>query len=113
MTPSGTRQSQSNYEKGTRKPDTEYLAAIARAGVDVLYVVTGVRSTSLGRVAEEPATYGARKGAGALSKKEAALLDNYRHSPSDARDALIKTSAAFAQRPSGHIEGKTKRKKPG
>ncbi len=43
ITPSGTRQSQSNYEKGARSPDAEYLAAIAGAGADVLYIITGVR----------------------------------------------------------------------
>ncbi|MCL8304586.1 helix-turn-helix domain-containing protein [Pseudomonas putida] len=36
--------SQFNYEKGDRSPDADYLAAIAEKGVDVLYVVTGVRS---------------------------------------------------------------------
>lgn len=35
---------QLNYEKDKRKPDAEYLAAIAEAGVDVLYVLTGQRS---------------------------------------------------------------------
>lgn len=34
---------QINYEKDKRKPDAEYLAAIAVAGADVLYVVTGQR----------------------------------------------------------------------
>ncbi|HHX6814690.1 helix-turn-helix domain-containing protein [Pseudomonas aeruginosa] len=35
--------SQFNYEKGERSPDAEYLAAVAEAGVDVLYVVVGER----------------------------------------------------------------------
>ncbi len=35
---------QMNYEKGERKPDMEYLAAIANAGADVQYIITGVRS---------------------------------------------------------------------
>lgn len=35
---------QINYEKGLRSPDATYLAAVAKAGVDILYVVTG-RST--------------------------------------------------------------------
>ncbi|HCI1904150.1 TPA: helix-turn-helix transcriptional regulator [Pseudomonas aeruginosa] len=35
--------SQFNYEKGERSPDAEYLAAVSKAGVDVLYVVTGRR----------------------------------------------------------------------
>lgn len=34
---------QINYEKGKRHPDSEYLAALARAGIDVLYILTGKR----------------------------------------------------------------------
>jgi len=37
---------QINYEKGKRHPDAEYLAAIAAAGVDVLYVLTGQHSNA-------------------------------------------------------------------
>lgn len=37
---------QINYEKGERQPDAAYLSAVAAAGVDVLYVLTGVRSGS-------------------------------------------------------------------
>lgn len=37
------KNSQLNYEKGERSPDAAYLAAVAAAGVDVLYVVTGER----------------------------------------------------------------------
>lgn len=36
-----TRQSQSNYEKGEQSPSVEYLAAIAAAGADVEYILTG------------------------------------------------------------------------
>lgn len=35
------RKTQSNYEQGERKPDTEYLESAARAGVDVGYVLSG------------------------------------------------------------------------
>ena len=35
------KQAQSNYEKGLRYPDASYLAGIAQAGVDVLYLLTG------------------------------------------------------------------------
>lgn len=38
------RLAQGNYEKGDRAPDLNYLAAVAKVGVDVLYVVTGARS---------------------------------------------------------------------
>lgn len=37
---------QSNYERSKRHPDTAYLEKISRAGVDVLYVITGKRQTS-------------------------------------------------------------------
>lgn len=37
---------QSNYENDKRHPDAAYLAAVAGAGADVLYIVTGVRSLS-------------------------------------------------------------------
>lgn len=37
------RNAQSNYEKGKRAPDSEYLCAIASAGADVLYILTGTR----------------------------------------------------------------------
>lgn len=39
---------QSVYESGRRSPRAEYLAKIAAAGVDVTYVLTGVRSQSSG-----------------------------------------------------------------
>jgi len=40
-----SKNSQYNYEKGERSPDASYLAAVADQGVDVLYVVTGHRSS--------------------------------------------------------------------
>ena len=35
---------QINYEKGERRPDTDYLKGIAEIGADVQYIITGVRS---------------------------------------------------------------------
>lgn len=40
------RNAQGNYEKGERAPDANYLAAIAILGVDIKYVITGVRDSS-------------------------------------------------------------------
>lgn len=40
------RGAQANYEKGLRQPDMAYLEAIAQAGADVLYIVTGARALS-------------------------------------------------------------------
>lgn len=39
-----SRAAQIKYEKGERHPDARYLAAIAEAGADVLYILTGDRS---------------------------------------------------------------------
>lgn len=40
------RNAQANYEKDARHPNSKYLEGIAKAGVDVLYVLTGNRSVS-------------------------------------------------------------------
>ncbi|MGR1216554.1 helix-turn-helix domain-containing protein [Metapseudomonas otitidis] len=37
------RNTQGSYERGARAPDASYLVAIAAVGVDVMYVLTGVR----------------------------------------------------------------------
>lgn len=39
-----SKMSQLNYEKGVRKPDTDYLIALAAHGVDASYLLTGLRS---------------------------------------------------------------------
>ena len=39
---------QSVYERGARVPNANYLSNVARAGVDVLYVVTGERTPHAG-----------------------------------------------------------------
>lgn len=71
------------YEAGERTPDAEFMAkANAVLGVDLIWLLTGVRTTPAGE---------------ALKPDEAALLDNYRNSPKEARDALKATSAALAQ----------------
>ena len=80
-----TKQSQINYEKNERAPDALYLAALAAAGADVLYILTGARA------AAPPGP--------PLAPDEAALLDNYRHSPPEGQTALKTTSAALAQCP--------------
>lgn len=38
-----TKKTQMLYESSTRAPDADYLAAIASAGADVLYIITGMR----------------------------------------------------------------------
>ncbi|UIN20301.1 helix-turn-helix domain-containing protein [Herbaspirillum frisingense] len=37
-----SKDTQLNYESGLRAPDSDYLAAVARAGVDIRYLFSGV-----------------------------------------------------------------------
>lgn len=37
------RSAQANYEKGERHPDSQYLTSIHSVGVDIYYVLTGLR----------------------------------------------------------------------
>ena len=41
--------SQQNYEAGIRQPDATYLAALAAAGADVLYILTDQRMSKVQR----------------------------------------------------------------
>lgn len=47
------RNAQMNYENGTRKPDADYLAAIASHGVDVGYLITGLPTITSAALQEE------------------------------------------------------------
>lgn len=66
------KRSQINYEKGERSPDMAYIAALIAAdiGVDVLYVITGVRS---GNTATTPVEMAYLRNCRALPTAEARL----------------------------------------
>lgn len=71
-----------NYERtggrGTPIP-ADLLSACSRMGMDVQYIVTGVSSSNLNRVAEEAGSYRAEpKLPAVLSKDEQHLLEIYR-----------------------------------
>ncbi len=89
-----TARSQRNYESGERLPDAGYLAAIAAAGADVLYILTGQR------------TGGAAAPAPALAPDEEILLDNYRHAPAGVRAGVKTTLETFAPGAGGCKRGK-------
>ncbi|WP_200882989.1 helix-turn-helix domain-containing protein [Cellvibrio mixtus] len=72
------KRAQINYEKGERNPDSTYLAAIAAAGVDIVYVITGVRTTP----------------AAALSPRAAALVDNFEHMADEDKRAIERLADA-------------------
>lgn len=78
------RKSQFNYEEDERRPDADYLSAIAAVGADVLYIITGQRSST------RPPP---------LKSDEQVLLDGYR-----SLDAMTKRRAlAFMLTESGPI----------
>ena len=70
-----TARSQRNYESGERLPDAAYLAAIAAAGADVLYILTGQRSQPVPPAQELP-------------RQEQEWLALYRNSSDEVRAAL-------------------------
>lgn len=65
-----TKKTQMLYEAGERYPDAAYLAAIAAAGADVQYIITGRRSTPALCAEQERAGYVVE----ILSPPEAAAL---------------------------------------
>lgn len=64
-------------------PTAVQLAAMADAGFDVLFILTNQRA--------------AAPSAELLSRRETALLDNYRNSPDEGKDAIERTASALAK----------------
>ena len=77
---------QINYEKGERHPDSAYLAAIAAAGADVLYILTGQRTG--GASAPPPPR--------AVSEGDRILLDNFHAAPAQVQAGVKTALGAFA-----------------
>ncbi|NYT80902.1 helix-turn-helix transcriptional regulator [Alcaligenaceae bacterium] len=77
-----TKKSQMLYEAGERFPDARYLAAAMRAGVDVLYVLSGERSNSA-------LTHH-------LSPREQVVLDAYRAGTPEQQDFILKAALGFS-----------------
>jgi len=76
------RNTQGKYEKSERSPDGDYLAKVSAVGVDVLYVVTGQRSTP---------------SEGALGDDESTLLNQYRSMPDSDRATVRRLTSALAE----------------
>lgn len=90
---------------GRKRLTAELLAKLAEVGVDANYVLTGAREAEHQQfgVAEMAAAY-------SINPDEAALLDNYRHSPPDAQAILRATGAACAQQKTETVKPKKGRK---
>jgi transcriptional regulator with XRE-family HTH domain len=72
---------QGKYESGERYPGADYLAAVAEAGVDVLYVVTGKH---------------ALLDADALTNEEARVLEQYRSMSAESKASITRVAEALA-----------------
>lgn len=76
-----TKKSQIDYEKDLTQPKAGYLAAIARAGADVQYIVTGIRCPD------------------ALSHDESELVARFRRAPLAVKASALAGLAAGAEPP--------------
>ncbi|WER20892.1 helix-turn-helix transcriptional regulator [Providencia stuartii] len=70
---------QLKYEQGERSPDVLYLAALSKIGVDVQFIVTGIRSSE------------------ALANDEVELISYYRSAPLAVKQAVF--AALTANKP--------------
>lgn len=86
------------WEKGTTSPSAVQLSALHEIGVDLQYVLLGLRSPkvplragiTLHEVTEA-----------VLTPDEAALLDNYRHCSTEGKNAVKTTVSCLAQQATG------------
>lgn len=77
-----TKKSQIDYEKDLTQPKAGYLAAVAKVGADVQYIVTGTRCP------------------GALSDDESELVARFRKAPLAVKASALAGLAAGAEPPS-------------
>ena len=73
------KRAQVNYEAGERSPDAKYLTAIAAAGADVLYILTGQRT---GGTTASPSSV-------RISAEEQTLLSYFRNATDEAKRAAF------------------------
>ena len=73
---------QGKYESGDRSPDASYLASVAAAGVDVLYVITGEHKPQAANI---------------LNGEEAEILKQFRSLPDQDKSAVFRLTSALAE----------------
>lgn len=77
-----TPRSQRNYESGERLPDAAYLARAIDIGIDVLYVLSGVRSNA----SLTPH----------LTPKEQVVFDAFRAGSAEQQEFILKAALGFS-----------------
>lgn len=90
------------YEQGERSPSADYLAGIAEIGVDVAYIITGIRHLPVQQaeqmqVAEERVEPGWQESEEGISQQERILLENYRSLSEEDKRAIRRQSDVFAE----------------
>ncbi|KVE05546.1 MULTISPECIES: helix-turn-helix domain-containing protein [Burkholderia cepacia complex] len=90
-----SNKTQLSYESDARSPDANYLAALAKVGVDVLYVITGVRAL--------PST---------MPEDEAELLDSFRQLNEVGRAAIQASVNGFLLAGTMTISGEPAKRLP-
>lgn len=83
------KHSQIRYEAGERSPDGDYFAAIGRHGVDVLYVLIGVRASPVQSEADEASSSDKERLRLAIEAVEEGLDALDREATADVRAGLI------------------------
>jgi len=93
-----------NYESGDRKPDSDFLTALAAHGVDVLYVLTGQRTpTSHLSVVPDPPPRPD------VNAEEARLLSDFRLCDAQGKAVIRAASRAAAQAAGAHPPSRRRR----
>lgn len=72
-----TKKSQINYEKGIRKPDSEYLFNLHQFGVDVFYILTGNKNAQTLGIEEDDLITQWRKASIPVKAAALAVLNSY------------------------------------
>lgn len=96
-----TKKTQMLYESGERAPDSTYLSAIAAAGADVLYILTGQRSQPL--PAAPPINDRARLAA-AIEAVESGLAETKRRLPSKQKAELVLAAYDLMAQPNQSLD---------
>lgn len=90
-----TSRAQRLYEKGDRHPDTRYMSAIAAAGADILYILTGRREpqSALGTAESDTPSYDTHP---PVSRGDHVLLKNFHAAPLEVQAGIKTALGAFA-----------------
>lgn len=99
------------WEKGSTSPTAVQLSALMNIGVDVLYILTGMRPTSAPTTSITLTAEEADVLSRAISKREAALLDNYRHITDEEDRKAVERTVFIAARPAAKDETQSRTQK--